>query len=1298
MAGSSIDVGFQSALKRIIDGLSPAEKEEFRFSTLEDVHAEISKIQKAQEPDRRLRNLPRIKAFLEGMEQFGKIIEVFLNVSDIVAFVWGPVKFLLQIASTWVESLDILLNAYEEISENIPQLLAYQQLFEKNPHMRRVLELMYGDILEFHRHALKIFKRSAWKQFFRSSWKTFNTRFQCILSNLSRHRNLIESQASLVEYEQSKLARLAAQNSFEEIAKSEKDRRFIAVIEKVHPPNSLNDHEQAVEARQEHPGTGRWILGAGQLRQWMDPLATDVPVLWVNGIPGAGKTIIAALIIEEMKEIDAVTVLYFYCKYSDGQKNSLTAALRSILAQMVQQNEEVLSFVYDKCASSSEATLESPTLLKELVEISLKSCGKACIILDGLDECAADEENRITAWLLKMLQSVNKDDPGSLRGLLISQRDAALERLLKSIPVISLDTQEHQKDIGAYCSSWSPRMKEKFDLPTAAAGQIAASVAAQAEGLFLFAKLVMTNLYEQTSRRRLDAELEPDCFPSGLEAAYERIAHRVFNNPIKAEREDAQEILSWVICARRPLKWYEFQGGIFSIDTGSQTVDFEDRRLRVTGRDLCGSLIEMRPGNTIELVHRTAKSYLIATGRISPGSEALRIAAFCLQYLNFRCFDANLTEGEVQEYFRNAYYSFEDYAIAHWIDHLASCTPEMLPHDPRPHQHLAKQVELFLAKHGFDQPKDFSILANKQLQTLKHLDPSQRLDCVAQLVHQNKSAGSYLDLEAQLYRRRTIYEKLIADLDPDSDITSLIESFNGCNSFKCPKLFCERFYDGFVDGGRRNEHLNQHDRPFRCAFEGCVYSKLGYGTMKDLKRHLKKSHPTDEDAHWTFPLPKRLKEPDIFSAAEAGDLETVRRSVEELGISANSGKSGPVYQGGMTPLCMAALHNRVEVVKYLLGQGVDVNLRLKKNKIYRHDTALGIAVRLGHTVIAELLFKNGASIGMTTAREATLKEAVEVGSLSMVKLLLDKDACDFEFIHDLGPPIELAAKNSYADILRVLLSTNPGRRTNHGRRISGDELLYTAISNGYEDASRVLLENGDFPLDPGRAFRALQLALSKAGEDPDRGMLGVLSQCGILELKTSSGNTALHWAGAEGDVTITRALLEYGLRIDETNDDGETTLHLVCRGVPLKFPRRRMNPSTSLKADYYAVFQLLLGKGADAKMKDSYGQTLLHWAGSRGDVTMTRALLGNGLRVDETNDDGETTLHLACRGVPLEPPGRRTDPSTFLKADYYAVIRLLLEKGANAKIQDSHGNTPLGRIEGGRDNDENIARAWTGGR
>ena len=42
-------------------------------------------------------NLTRIKAFLEAMEQFEQIVNVFLNVNDFVAFIWGPIKFLLQV-------------------------------------------------------------------------------------------------------------------------------------------------------------------------------------------------------------------------------------------------------------------------------------------------------------------------------------------------------------------------------------------------------------------------------------------------------------------------------------------------------------------------------------------------------------------------------------------------------------------------------------------------------------------------------------------------------------------------------------------------------------------------------------------------------------------------------------------------------------------------------------------------------------------------------------------------------------------------------------------------------------------------------------------------------------------------------------------------------------------------------------------------------------------------------------------------------------------------------------------------
>lgn len=62
-----------------------------------------------------------------------------------------------QVASNWADSFDILLDAYEQIGEQIPLLQQLQSLFEQSPHMRKVLELIYSDILEFHKRAIRFF-------------------------------------------------------------------------------------------------------------------------------------------------------------------------------------------------------------------------------------------------------------------------------------------------------------------------------------------------------------------------------------------------------------------------------------------------------------------------------------------------------------------------------------------------------------------------------------------------------------------------------------------------------------------------------------------------------------------------------------------------------------------------------------------------------------------------------------------------------------------------------------------------------------------------------------------------------------------------------------------------------------------------------------------------------------------------------------------------------------------------------------------------------------------------------------
>jgi hypothetical protein len=88
--------------------------------------------------------------------------------------------------------------------------------------------------------------------------------------------------------------------------------------------------------------------------------------------------------------------------------------------------------------------------------------------------------------------------------------------------------------------------------------------------------------------------------------SYERIMSRIRQTSGPAEWTIAQKLLGWMVCARRPLKWHEIQAAV-SIEPVNQTIDFDERRLRVHIRELCGSLIQVLPGDRVELVHSTAK-------------------------------------------------------------------------------------------------------------------------------------------------------------------------------------------------------------------------------------------------------------------------------------------------------------------------------------------------------------------------------------------------------------------------------------------------------------------------------------------------------------------------------------------------------------------------------------------------------------------------------------------------------------------------------------------------------------------
>lgn len=57
--------------------------------------------------------------------------------------------------------------------------------------------------------------------------------------------------------------------------------------------------------------------------------------------------------------------------------------------------------------------------------------------------------------------------------------------------------------------------------------------------------------------------------------------------------------------AKRRMKWREIQGAV-SIDLQEMTIDV-DRRFVDSSKDLAGSLVELLPDGSVDLVHSTAK-------------------------------------------------------------------------------------------------------------------------------------------------------------------------------------------------------------------------------------------------------------------------------------------------------------------------------------------------------------------------------------------------------------------------------------------------------------------------------------------------------------------------------------------------------------------------------------------------------------------------------------------------------------------------------------------------------------------
>ncbi|KAF0323357.1 hypothetical protein GQ607_009475 [Colletotrichum asianum] len=992
-SNSQLKDGYKRAAENFKDSIPADLAKRFAKQTnnLASLRDEIKAIQDDHGKKGSLRNLPRLQKFVEDMNQLGQVIEVFVNANDLVCFIWGPMKLLLGIAKAHLDNFDKLLDVYAQIGDVIPGLLFYKDMFTQHEPLRDVLQDYYSDILKFHEAAIKVFARSKWKDIFHATWKTFNTQFDPIMKSLVKRGELLESVKLSASLDQIHTIRRQISDMYQDQIRTadEKTRekhfsRMALIKEKLRAPEYFLDQEIATQ-RREGDRSGQWIFGEPEYLAWSDTNALKHSVLYINGIPGAGKTTLVSLIISRLLEVHTpnqsppVSVSYFYFKHGDDERNSHESFLRAILTQLISQNTMSSQEFFEDFAKQNEVSIRSRESLETLTQRALEEYRVSFLILDGLDECEREQARRTVEWLLALRRLDKYVGKTSLRIIFSGQRDGLLDDVLSEFPNIRLESTKHNADIERYCLQYASKRQKRFRLNKDLETHIASLVTKGAQGMFLYARVVLDYLFRQVSLKELKNALGPDVFPSKLETAYQRIATSVLEEGYESE----------TVAARK---------AFFCIDSKEGTIDL-DNRLQTGAKELCGSLVDLHqvnermsePESVVRIVHYTAKRYLIERKIIDDCLENARILSFCTEYLISPPFARSNRSDVISSHARQAHYSLQDYAAAHWYEHLEALSHETLE-TPRHRPELERKVQqtihstkLFLQDYAtsFDMKEDDDSLLTPQ-------------SILSKFPHDKADRSENLDIEQRTSRIRREIEDL-KNLEVKE--RTALENLHGPTScYKCPKPGCVRFSEGFATKKERAEHINHHTRPFVCTFEDCFANVIGFETEEV------------SDTIMTVQFGKQQRQ--AISAALKSTL------TEERTLTFR------VTKNGETALYFAAKRNDYAMCNLLIDRGavLETPNTVPEDKFadtMSATTPLAIACAKGHTKVADLIFKAAIKAGAVINTEIGFIKAIARNDIETVKVFLSSRHFDHSGFR--AKPLEEACYRHHISMLDLLL-------------------------------------------------------------------------------------------------------------------------------------------------------------------------------------------------------------------------------------------------------------------------------------
>ncbi|KIL60177.1 hypothetical protein M378DRAFT_953813 [Amanita muscaria Koide BX008] len=146
-------------------------------------------------------------------------------------------------------------------------------------------------------------------------------------------------------------------------------------------------YREAKAVLQNHSKAGKWLLSRNSFVTWK---GRNSGLFWLTGVPGAGKTVLSSVVVDDLKNDPNVIVLFSYCDHRDTKTRYPTNIYANLLYQLLSANfatGDALTLARILGPYRNVLSRDEIPLGDLILNISREVERKIVVLIDGLENC-----------------------------------------------------------------------------------------------------------------------------------------------------------------------------------------------------------------------------------------------------------------------------------------------------------------------------------------------------------------------------------------------------------------------------------------------------------------------------------------------------------------------------------------------------------------------------------------------------------------------------------------------------------------------------------------------------------------------------------------------------------------------------------------------------------------------------------------------------------------------------------------------------------------------------------------------